>query len=669
MSLLPNFKTIKDYVWGSPEQPPAPGRGKRRASFDSSRKTKYPRYDVPYSPVDYQKASYAGSATMTTTDEDTDEDRSRAGPSRPRSKPRSLNTMLREPKKPSSPTKVASPDKIRKAAEARRLLAKAYAKYQSIGDSEAERLAASIERLDPRAETIAEHLAEAVPTGKGKQPAKPIREFQPSIDIFSGSESGQEFSNGSTYTPPPARTPLFSPVKPMTTKAHKMQYTAPDTAADVVEKPEGWDELTEQKKWEAKPNLRARELVADDPIRAKAAIQKEVKESEYALRDAEIRDGLWQIMDQIERFAKKFFEFEYLPKDGVVPKEWYKGLTTQTAKVIGCVASGGPAGVHGWHELFVSEQKRRVLVCAIIGNVLVEQVLQHIFFGGSAMDITAISILQEKYRNEDGFDRNKHYAIAIRKILMPDDYSEVLMLPDNFNDHVNHIVGAIWTHLAPIFRLDPQNAVTSGAASIPDDVFARLHKLITQAGLLSLHMRIDPHTVYYFEPVFKEDNFTSQRMECFNFRDMQQRHPRYTAEEILALGTAEQERRAKLSDAEKKRSKNDDPLTQITVMDGVCAYRLGGWEKPDSTVIEPRYEKSEYKRQGVRQRILTHGWVYCRWGRAPRFKDGKPSDDEKIHGDAWKGGFVQFTDVEGVPDWLTIEREVKKKATEEPRKG
>ncbi|KAF1851572.1 uncharacterized protein K460DRAFT_240622, partial [Cucurbitaria berberidis CBS 394.84] len=421
-----------------------------------------------------------------------------------------------------------------------------------------------------------------------------------------------------------------------------------------------WNELTVREKWEAKPNLRAREVIAKNPVRAKAAIENEIKEPEYALRDAEIRDGLWQIMDQMERFALAFFQFEHLSEDGVLPTRWYKDLTPQTAKIIGCVASGGPAGVHGWHDLFIDEQKRRALVCAIIGNVLVEQVFQHILFGGRAAEIKAVAALQEKHRNEDG-ELPWHYGTAIKKLLKGNKATDVLELPANFSNHVNRIVGAVWTHLSPIFYLNLENLSTPGETEIPEDVFNPLHKIIAQAGVLSLHMRLDPHTVYYFEPIFKEDTFTANRMECFNFRNMQQRHPRCTPEEVLKLDEEEQERRATLLDAEKKRARNDEPLTQITIMDGVCAYRLGGWEKVSSKASQPEYEKPEYKTQGVRARILTHGWVYCRWGRARRFKEGKPNDGgEKVHGDAWKGGFVEFTDVKGVYPWLEEERKARK---------
>jgi hypothetical protein len=261
-----------------------------------------------------------------------------------------------------------------------------------------------------------------------------------------------------------------------------------------------------------------------------------------------------------------------------------------------------------------------------------------------------------------GFDRNRHYAAAIRTILLHGK-SKPLFLPSNFASHVAYITTVIFEHVC-VFN----------SAIVAQPLINDLLKIVTHAGILSLLMRIDEHTVYYFEPVFKEDTFTSERMECFNFKDMQQRNPR-TADDEPALEVKEKQRRAKSSEEEKKRAKSDEPLTQITIMDGVTAYRLGGWESATSTNTNIKYEKFQYRKQGIRARILTHGWVYCRWGRARRFKDGKPDDVEDVHGDAWKApGFVEFSAVDGVVDWLEKEKrevEVKRKEWEKkhPKEG
>lgn len=154
--------------------------------------------------------------------------------------------------------------------------------------------------------------------------------------------------------------------------------------------------------WTNNPNARARRIVERyrTTSEARERIKQELGEPEYAFRDTEIRDGLWQIMDKMERFATKFFSFESNDKDRLTRS--FRLMTPETIKVIGCVASGGPGGQDGWRDLFFDEQQRRALVCAIIGNVLVEQVFQHAFFGGTMADFETLSTLQERLRDEDG---------------------------------------------------------------------------------------------------------------------------------------------------------------------------------------------------------------------------------------------------------------------------
>jgi hypothetical protein len=80
----------------------------------------------------------------------------------------------------------------------------------------------------------------------------------------------------------------------------------------------------------------------------------------------------------------------------------FGSMSRETVKIIGCVASGGPEGEDGWRSLFYDQEKRHALVCAILGNVISEQVLQHIFFGGAPEDIEDVAILQERHRDADG---------------------------------------------------------------------------------------------------------------------------------------------------------------------------------------------------------------------------------------------------------------------------
>jgi hypothetical protein len=213
-----------------------------------------------------------------------------------------------------------------------------------------------------------------------------------------------------------------------------------------------------------------------------------------------------------------------------------------------------------------------------------------------------------------------------------------ITLPVGFDSHVKVIVDSLMTHLEPLMSLRP---VPSNLRPIRHD----LYDLAAQAGILSLLMRVDPHTVYYFTPMFKEDKYDHQYMECFNHAEMQAQNPR-TREVWPEHYTA----------AEISRAKGDEPLTSIVIHDGVTAYRVGGWETTDSTPWKVVHGK-DMAGKGIRSRILTHGWVYCRWGRSMSSYGGKGKTDRSVHGVQWKEhgvqwkepGFVGFDEVEGVP--------------------
>ncbi|KAH7391017.1 hypothetical protein DE146DRAFT_618984 [Phaeosphaeria sp. MPI-PUGE-AT-0046c] len=459
----------------------------------------------------------------------------------------------------------------------------------------------------------------------------------------------------------------------------------PGLTAAVPDSPSApWAQgTTLAQKWATRPNKRAWEIV-DDVSNPQKSIVNEVQEPEYALRDVEISEGLDELKNLMCEFGEAHFKFEIRVASSPRARQiWLKPdffaqFSQETVKVVGCVASGGPGGVLAWHKLFIEPTKRMALVLGIIGNVLVEQVFQHMFFGGTEKHVAELVKLQEKHADEDGmfpnlyafdmsstlpdadfktgFVRNTHYATSVRSILDP-KATNSCTLPTNFANHVNYIVGVLVTHLEPIVKLDP----SSPSASI---LISKLHTIVTHAGLLSLSMRADPHTVYHFTPIFKEEIFSHSRMECFNGFTMQQTNP-HTPDADPGLLTSEKKRRAKLSKAEKKRSRNDDALTQITLMDGVTAYRLGGWEMFDSKVTNVRYEKMEYATQGVRERVLSKAWTYCRWGRARAFKDGKADDVAAYHGVAWNGGFADFTAVDGVEDWLENERASRRRKVRE----
>ncbi|KAB2099367.1 hypothetical protein AG0111_0g12255 [Alternaria gaisen] len=338
----------------------------------------------------------------------------------------------------------------------------------------------------------------------------------------------------------------------------------------------------------------------------------------------------------------------------------------------------------------------QALVCGIIGNVVSEQVLQRGFFGGIEEGVQQVTEVEKDTGDSDGeyinseqrsdkkegergkgrlgidsqctaigFDRKIKHAAVIRSYL-----PTPIALPANFNAHVNIIVGALYTHLSPFLALvTPDNTPT-----LPT-LFPHLQTLVISAGLLSLHMSLSPHTIYHHVPLFKEDTYVSSSMECFNERAMRLSNMRTSLSGLPSLSFSsspssfrptqeelqqERARRNRLNETEKRRAGGNVPLVQIVCTEGITAYRRGGCEKNKTSSNEnPVFEKSGYQNMGIRARILTHGWTYCRWGRARSSSDSMQNPacrdventGRKIHGDVWRdGGFVNFSDVEGVMD-------------------
>ena len=169
--------------------------------------------------------------------------------------------------------------------------------------------------------------------------------------------------------------------------------------------------LTSATRWSKQPNSYARTLLARHGNNTKALLRS-LQEPLYAVRDAEIRDALWEMASQIQRFAKQHFSFQV--SDEAQLRSVLPILPRETVKIIGNVASGGPTGAKGWEELFLDKEKRQALVSAIVGNVLVEQVLQHLFFGGSQVQVKQVEVVQFRLRNEDG-----KFALTDRDIAHP----------------------------------------------------------------------------------------------------------------------------------------------------------------------------------------------------------------------------------------------------------
>ena len=97
----------------------------------------------------------------------------------------------------------------------------------------------------------------------------------------------------------------------------------PDSPSTV-----GRVDLGELDDWNNNPVMTARALLEKNNFNkevTKRAIADSMRHSvgraepQYVLRDAEIRDSLWQVMDKMERFARRYFDYDW-PEDDVILK-------------------------------------------------------------------------------------------------------------------------------------------------------------------------------------------------------------------------------------------------------------------------------------------------------------------------------------------------------------
>lgn len=195
----------------------------------------------------------------------------------------------------------------------------------------------------------------------------------------------------------------WGPVRIEVTPQTEEEEDIGDQSSDVVssqDEDEDEDGRLVAAEWTTQPNPLARLIIREHPDDPLKHVMKAVGEPEYVIRDAEIRDAVWQIMDKMEIFAKDFFDFEF--RDERRLTQAFASMDPATVKIIGYVASGGPGGEEGWRELFYNRFKRRALVCAIIGNVLVEQVFKHPCFGCTSQTRNRLNKVQKELKDTDG---------------------------------------------------------------------------------------------------------------------------------------------------------------------------------------------------------------------------------------------------------------------------
>lgn len=100
------------------------------------------------------------------------------------------------------------------------------------------------------------------------------------------------------------------------------------------------------------------------------------------------------------------------------------------------------------------------------------------------------------------------------------------------------------------------------------DFAPALKRLVVSAASLNLVMRLQGSVVYFFQPIFKDEEFDPRRMECLNLREMQESCP------LQDINDKDEIIKANDPDGDP----SNVALVRIICAYGCVAYRQGGGE-------------------------------------------------------------------------------------------
>ena len=176
-------------------------------------------------------------------------------------------------------------------------------------------------------------------------------------------------------------------------------------------------------------------------------------------------------------------------------------------------------------------------------------------------------------------------------------------LPGNLEGKTEDLALSLYNMLKPIYVLvgglenlgivHPYGATSTKFHKRKAGIIRGLFDIIAVAARISIRMRLDSETIYYFPPTAKDDIFSSKNMSCVNERQMLANDP-YSAKASKKKG-------------HKSTGEHIDGLVRVIVMDGCTSFRKYGWSTDDD------------QQSGFRTYDLLPARVVCSWGTQRRF--------------------------------------------------
>ncbi|KJX98872.1 hypothetical protein TI39_contig385g00021 [Zymoseptoria brevis] len=281
----------------------------------------------------------------------------------------------------------------------------------------------------------------------------------------------------------------------------------------------------------------------------------------------------------------------------------------QLVRYLGCLGLGGLHGEKGWEMLLTEKESRRSFVVGILGMAIKEKVFGDLWFGGDEEQKKQLEDLEREGVEKDGFVRAQERANAIKTF------------PKSTAHDKNFRFAVVQTTLALSKMLWPFWAIEC-SKSLRNIIFLRLEEIVQTAGKLGRAMRSSPNVIYYWPPVFKDEEYEPSRMECLNLVHMIKSSP-YKRETVKGM----------IRPILKKGMENkSEAIVRVVCFHGIVAYRQGGGKLAKRELAKDKegdsHMPADVRRarervgdgpltgnEGIRSKTICKSLVLLQWGK------------------------------------------------------
>ncbi|KAI9658262.1 MAG: hypothetical protein M1821_002395 [Bathelium mastoideum] len=295
--------------------------------------------------------------------------------------------------------------------------------------------------------------------------------------------------------------------------------------------------------------------------------------------------------------------------------------STELKCLITCHASGGPARVSGWDDLFKDKDGREAILYGIIMKALEEHIFGELLFGCDTEQKTHLEHQEANLAEDDGFERTKLRAEYITQSLRRPNGKKALTYPPKYRTQVDIISIQLYTLIRALLLLNPDRTCLplpkSHAGDAKSDnglyyherpqeaeqyrVLMDLRIIVQSAAMTSLLIRLCSDTTFHFQPVFKNTLFLPDVMDAWDPSYIRDGDPQNKGNE--------------LSEPYRALHRKCNPVVQVICSPSILMFRKGG-----------PVGLKDAEETGLRVKTLRKALVSVRWGKqraiTPKSNDG-----------------------------------------------